>query len=65
MNATCYYTCKKCSEEIECEVEIGEGDDLPDACPDCGEPIPGIAHEEVGEAAFSSAVDRAHDLFRD
>lgn len=58
-----YYTCKKCDDEFEVEVSIGECDDLPEECPNCGAPIPEDAHADVEEAAISRAQDRAEDYY--
>ncbi len=65
MEITTHYRCRKCDHEIEVEVEIGEGDDLPEACPDCGEAIPARAHEDVAQDAIGTAADRARDLRED
>ncbi len=54
----CNYTCKKCGEEIECEVVINEECDLPEACPACGAPIPDEAHGEMEEQACEQASER-------
>lgn len=59
------YTCKKCQEEIEVEVTIGEEDDLPEKCENCGEPIPDSAHGEVEEDAIGQAQDSAEDWSHD
>lgn len=59
---TCYYTCKKCHEEIPCEVVINEECDLGDECPHCKAPIPIEAHGEMDEQACERASERPdHD----
>lgn len=57
----CSYTCKKCDEEIECEVVINEECNLPEACPVCGAPIPDTAYGEMQEQACERASDSAED----
>ena len=57
----CSYTCKKCEEEIECEVVINEEDDLREACPACGEPIPDEAHAEMDVQACEKASEWRED----
>jgi uncharacterized Zn finger protein len=56
-----YYSCRKCDHEIETSVILGEEDDLPETCPECGEVIPDKAHEEVDEAAQDKARDMRED----
>lgn len=57
----CHYTCKKCEEEIECEVIINEEDDLPEICPACGAPIPEEAHGEMDVQAMEKASEPWED----
>lgn len=52
MTRHCNYECSKCGFDIEVEVVVNEEDDLPEACPECGEPIPDSAHEDVAEQAM-------------
>ena len=54
----CYYTCKKCGEEIECDVIINEECDLGEACHHCNAPIPPEAHAEMDEQAMEQASER-------
>ena len=54
-----HYECRRCGYEIEVEVEINEGDDLPENCPECGCPTDG---KDLQGDAMGEAVDRAHDM---
>lgn len=49
------YQCKKCLDEFEVEVCLGESNDLPEACPACGARIPTDAHNQVEELAVAKA----------
>ena len=57
MSIPAYYTCKKCGAEIECEVVINEECDLPETCPECGEPVPDSAYADMEEQAIARAAD--------
>lgn len=54
------YECRKCGCEIEVEVEINEGDDLPPECPECGHPTDGT---DLQADAMEYAIDKADRLF--
>lgn len=64
MYAYAYHECPHCGHEIEVEVEINEGDDCPDNCPECGKPL-NVDHGRLAEDAMGRAADAAVDHAKD
>lgn len=59
MFAYTWHECPHCGFEIEVEIEINETDgDLPDNCPECGNPI---GDGDFASDATGKLTDAAHD----